>query len=187
MTDGICAYARRCAAVRRNLRSPREGERFVASNARPRLLRAVACIAVEACVCVRMSGPSWQAPHLTRRRRPPVIAVSFMPPTLPEGSRNHVGHRAQIHPNIQVLERSNAVDLIISPIKWVCRGLAGSSAHGSGIAIKSGLKPVMRSRWCWRPAAPQRVYQYTTNRIFPRRRYRDGFGAQAVRLTNHGI
>ncbi len=31
---------------------------------------------------------------------------------------NHAGQSAQNHPNIQVLERSNAVDLI-SPIKWV--------------------------------------------------------------------
>ncbi len=81
--------------------------------------------------------------------------------------------RAQNHPNIQVLERSNAVDLIISD-KWVCRGLAGSSAPGSGIAIKSGLKPVMRSRWCWRPAAPQRCINIPLTGYFLRRRYRDG-------------
>ncbi len=74
--------------------------------------------------------------------------------------------RAQNHPNIQVLERSNAVDLIISD-KMGLRGLAGSSAPGSGIAIKSGLKPVMRSRWCWRPAAPQRFINTPLTRIFP--------------------
>lgn len=87
--------------------------------------------------------------------------------------------RAQNHPNIQVLERSNAVDLIISD-KMGLPGPRRVVGTGSGIAIKSGLKPVMRSRWCWRPAAPQRFINIPLTRIFPPVTVSRWPGAQAV-------
>lgn len=70
--------------------------------------------------------------------------------------------KAQNHPNIRVLERSNAVDLIVSD-KIGLRARDGLLARGYGTEIKKRLKPATQKQWYWQPAVLQKVYQYTTN------------------------
>jgi L-aspartate oxidase len=74
--------------------------------------------------------------------------------------------KALNHPNIRVLERSNAVDLIISDKI----GLPGTRrVVGAWIwnRNKEKWKPARRSRWCWQPAAPQRCISTPPTRISP--------------------
>lgn len=73
--------------------------------------------------------------------------------------------KAQNHPNIRVLERSNAVDLIVSD-KLACRARDGLLARGYGTEIKKRLKPATQKQWYWQPAVLQKFISTPPIRIF---------------------
>lgn len=73
--------------------------------------------------------------------------------------------KALNHPNIRVLERSNAVDLIVSD-KIGLRARDGLLARGYGTVIKKRWKPATQKRWCWQPAVRRRFISTPPIRIF---------------------
>ncbi len=73
--------------------------------------------------------------------------------------------KAQNHPNIRVLERSNAVDLIVSD-KIGLPGRDGLLARGYGTEIKKRWKPATQKQWYWQPAVRQKFTSTLPIRIF---------------------
>lgn len=89
--------------------------------------------------------------------------------------------KAQNHPNIRVLERSNAVDLIVSD-KIGLRARDGLLARGYGTEIKKRWKPATQKQWYWQPAVRRRFISTPPIRIFLLAMALLWRGAQAVGL-----